>query len=45
MEDVNSWMIGTHEFLENWATMTSNDSTVFISEIFAIVHLDIIPCK
>ena len=29
VEDVNSWMRGTHEFHENWATANSNDSTVF----------------
>ena len=28
VEDVNSWMRGTHEFHENWATTNSNDSTV-----------------
>ena len=29
VEDVNSWMRGTHEFHENWATTNCNDSTVF----------------
>lgn len=28
MEDVNSWMRGTHEIQENLATKISNDSTV-----------------
>ena len=30
VEDVNSWMRGTHEFHENWATTNSNDSTVHV---------------
>ena len=35
VEDVNSWMRGTHEFHENWATTNSNDSTVCIyTEIY-----------
>ena len=28
VEVVNSWMRGTHEIHENWATTNSNDSTV-----------------
>ena len=31
VEDVNSWMRGTHEFHENWATTNTNDSTVYRS--------------
>lgn len=29
MEDVNSWLRDTHEFNHNWATMKSNDPTVY----------------
>lgn len=29
LEDVYSWVKGTHEFYENWTTKKSNDSTVF----------------
>lgn len=32
VEDVNSWIRGTHEFHENWTFAESNDSTVYVSE-------------
>lgn len=32
VEDVNSWIKGTHEFHENWTFAESNDSTVYVSE-------------
>ena len=33
VEDVNSWMRGTHEFHKNRATTNPNDSTVFVYRI------------
>mgnify|MGYP003692153357 CR=1 FL=1 len=37
VEDVNSWMRGTHEFHENWATTNSNDSTVHVHVLLIYV--------